>query len=94
MSGEIGPVVQRLYSEKWASEPGRGWRTYRLQTQEVCAVGGEPVSAALNAWLAGRQDVVVVSIQYVSLRDMRGAIVGSALILYREGVPADGAGSE
>ena len=91
MSGEIGPVVARRYAEEWKDEPGRGWRTYRLQAEEVWADG--LITGVVNRWLDAHLGVQVVSIQYrIAIGPRETA--RSALILYREEVAADGAGGE
>ena len=94
MSDEIGPVIQRLRSEQWSGEPGRGWRTYRLRVEEIGTGSSALLSDAVNGWLGSHLGVVVVSIQYQAAVNAVGDVWSSALILYREGVPADGAGSE
>ncbi len=91
MSDEIGPVIQRLRSEQWSGEPGRGWRTYRLRAEEVWADG--LITGVVNRWLDAHLGVQVVSIQYrIAIGPSETA--RSALILYREEVAADGAGGE
>ncbi len=92
MSGEIGPVIQPLYSEQWAGEPGGGWRPFRLRAEEIWTAG--LLTGSVNRWLGAHLGVRVVSIQYRTAIGPDGTAVSSALIIYREEVPADGAGGE
>lgn len=92
MSGEIGPVIQPMYSEQWAGEPGGGWRPFRLRVEEIWTDG--LLTGSVNRWLEARLGIHVLSIQYRTAIGPDGTSVSSALIIYREEVPADGAGGE
>ena len=92
MSGEIGPVIQPLYSEQWAGEPRGGWRPFRLRVEEIWTDG--LLTDSVNRWLDAHLGVRVVSIQYRTAIGPDGTAASSALIIYREGVPGDGAGGE
>ena len=95
MTGEIGPVIQRLRSEQWAGEPGRGWRTYRLQVAWVFGHRGGSVADAVNDWLAEHPDALLIA--PIQAFPETAAAEACAFVQYYERVEevaADGAGGE
>ena len=95
MSGEIGPVVARRYAEEWKVEPGRGWRTYRLQVAWVFGHRGGSVADAANDWLTQNHDAILAA--PIQAFPETAAAYACVFIQYYErveGVPTDGAGGE
>ena len=91
-ASEVPDEVSESLESYLAGEPGGGWRPFRLRVEEIWTDG--LLTGSVNRWLEARLGIHVLSIQYRTAIGPDGTSVSSALIIYREEVPADGAGGE